>query len=159
MTAPLEEQILDVIVAKLAAMSVAGGYQTAMSSDRVHRPAVGEREYSADELEDGAHISVRRAEKVSRYHLRGADEFILKVEIRATAATYAALVILLADILECVETNNRWHDGAANLAVRSWVEENDTPDFDESATEHFGQVLVCVKAYADLTNPAAVKAI
>lgn len=159
MTNPLDEQIIDFIEAQVAAISTAGGYQTDMDADRVHRPPVGDREFSADDLSDGPHVSIWREEKRLRWLLRYANEMILKVCLTVTAATYAEAVALLGDIERLVATNPRWNDGEDQLASYSWIEESDLPDFDEESDMHSGKVVVCVKTHVDHADPTAVKVI
>lgn len=159
MTAPLDDQIMVLIETKVAAISIAGGYQTDMEADRVHYPAVGELEFSEDELEDGPQVSIRRGERRSRMHLRGAEEFTLKVDIKWTCATRASAVLLMGDLTKLIAANPLWNNGSTNLAAKTWIEEMDLQDFDVEATEYVGQMILCVKAYADVTDPSAVKAI
>jgi hypothetical protein len=159
MTAPLDEQILSLVVSKLAGITVGNGYQTAMVAGRIHRPAVGELEFDADDADQVPALTVRRAARVSRWHIRGAEEFTLKVAITAIAATYDAALVLMSDVLKLVSANEAWNNGSSNLAVRSWIEENDAPDFDVESNLHYGHILVAIKSFADLTNPTVVKAI
>lgn len=159
MTKPLDDQILDLIATKVAAMTVIGGYQTDMEASRVHRPAVGELEFSSDDLEDGPQVSIRRGARMPRVHLRGAEEFILKVDIKVTAETYDEASALMGDLVKLIGANKLWNNGSANLAAKSWIEENDLQDFDVEASESVGQMTLCVKAYADVSNPTSVKVI
>lgn len=159
MTAPLDEQILDLVETKLAGITVVNGYQTAMVAGRIHRPAVGELEFESSDADQVPAITVRRASRVSRWHLRGAEEFVLKVAITAIAATREAVFVLMSDILKLVSANEAWNNGSSNLAVRSWIEENDSPDFDVENDLYYGHLLIAIKGYADLTNPTVVKAI
>jgi hypothetical protein len=158
MTSPLEEQILSLFGTKAAAISVAGGYQTDMDSDRVLR-AVGEREFDDTDEEQVPAICYRRGEKVDRWHLRGAIELILKIDVKVVAATYAEAAALLGDVVKLVEANPLWNNGSSNLAARTWVENVDLPDFEAESNLHFGQLTLCIKAYADATAPGTAKAI
>lgn len=159
MTAPLDDQILNLLETKAAAISIAGGYQTDMAADRVHRPAVGELEFSSDELEEGPQITIRRGSRATRLHLRGAEEFVLKVDIRVTAATEEEASALMGDLVKLIAANQLWNNGSSNLAAKTWIEENDLQDFDVDAAEAVGQMTVCIKGYADVTDPTSAKAI
>lgn len=159
MTKPLDEQIIDVVKTKLAAITVAGGYQTDMAAGRVHWPPVGDLEFDESDSSQLPAIIIRRASKATRWHLRGAEEMVLRLSLTAVATTYDAALVLMSDILKAVNANERWNNGSADLAVRTWLDENDAPAFDEQNNLHYGHLLISIKTYADLTNPTAVKAI
>lgn len=159
MTNPIDDQILALIETKVAAISVAGGYQTDMAAGRVHYPAVGELEFSADELTAGPQVSIRRAARSSRMHLRGAEEFVLKADIKWTCATRDQAAALMGDLLKLIAANPLWNNGSTNLAAKSWIEESDLQDFDVEADQYVGQLVLCVKGYADVADPSSVKAI
>ena len=159
MAKTIDEQLLDLLETKVAAIATSGGYQTDMAADRVHFPCVGELEFSADELEDGPQITIRRASKAVRTHIRGAHEITLKVDIRITAASRDELTAVMGDLVKLAKANALWNNGSINLAAKTWWEEDDAQDNEVDEAALVGQMLLCVKQYADATNPTAVKAI
>lgn len=156
MAASLEEQILDVVVTKLATITTGNGYQQTVLAANVKRPPEAISTFKAT---DCPGVSVRFEDKDCRYHLRDAEEFVLRVNLQVAATSDVLLRALVADVKKLIYANLVWNNGSANLARRTWIVE-DGPhetEVDEgvvSASIHFS-----ILARAALSDPTTVKAI
>lgn len=149
----LADRILDLIETKLAAISVAGGYQVTVAG--VHRPPLAHQD-----IPNLPAISLRRLPpKSSRWHLRGAEEFQLQVQLICVADDDDTLSQLMADARKVVLANLRWNDGAQDLAVRTWLDDDNQHEEEVDETPRTGRLAFTVMARADLTNPTEPKAI
>jgi hypothetical protein len=154
MSATLDEQVLDQIVLKMGEISGIG-------SSNVHRIA-GPREFAPSELPA---ITVKRlAESTSRWHLRGAQEEVLRVRVRGLVAAaspdeFTEASALMGSILTTVDQNDRWHNGVSNLAERSWIERRTLRDPAIYAGIHVVSVIVAVLIRLDRVTPTVRKGI
>jgi len=156
MTAPLTEQILDLIETKLAGITIGGGYQETVLAANIFRPP----EAPADVRSAGCPaVVVRHNGTNNRWHLRAAEELLIEVQFICVATTYALLAILMADVKKLVYANPYWNNGAANLARRTWVAEERTHETEVNQEAVTGSLVIHVLARADRTNPFATKAV
>ena len=156
MASALDQQILDVIVTKLAAITTGNGYQQTVLAANIHRPPQSLREFSAGECPG---LSVRLESKENEYDLRGSEELLIGVNIQCAATSAVLLRALISDVKKLAYANKRWNDGSANLALRTWIDEDfaHEPEVEEAVVT--GSVHLTIKARADQTDPTAVKAI
>ena len=161
MTTPLDEQLEDLVVTKLLTITTGAGYeQTVANAYRASDvPAPAEIPPA-----DCPAVQVRRLEKRPRFHLRGAEEFLLLLDlvcvVDAAAADHdEAIQDLVNDVKKLVYANPRWNNGSADLAVRSWVSGETIHEAEVDEATRTGVVTVAIKARADRTNLAAVKEI
>lgn len=146
----LDEQILDVVAAKVALIS---GVTT------VRRALVGPAPLEVQTSELNL-VEIRHLRTTPRWHIRGAYECIAQVELCAvTAQADHTIRNLVADLLDMVDTYNRWNDGSSNLAERSWTGEVEIHEPEVSESVATATLQVFIKFYSDRTDPTAVKEI
>lgn len=161
MATALDEQILDRVVTKLADINGAGGYETNVPAANIHRPPIAPIPLKAT---DCPALIVRLFAKTSRWHLRGAEEFVLRVMVLCVVAAPAAdaneeLSDLIGDVKKLVIANEFWNDGSADLAERTWLVEDFRHETEVDEPTMTGGVVFEVLARSDLTNPSVRKAI
>jgi hypothetical protein len=159
MPTSLDEQIMDQVATKLATITTGNGYEQTVVA--VHRPPVGPLEL---EVGDCPALIVRKFSKVSRMHLRGAEEMLIGVKVLCVVEadqtdSNERLQDLIADVKKLVYVNKRWHNGSSNLAQRTWVDEDQPHETEVVEGNLTGSVLLRILARADITNPYTVKAV
>lgn len=154
MAKDLADRILDLIETKLAAITVAGGYQVTVAG--VHRPPLAHHDIPATPA-----ISVRRLPpKASRWHIRGAEEFQLQVQLILVADTDEVLSQLMSDVRKVIAANLRWNDGSEDLAVRTWFDDDNQHEEEVvDLTPRTGRIAITIMARASVTDPSQVKVI
>lgn len=161
MPTPLKEQLLDLVVTKLQAIAIASGYEETVTVYRPSAPAAP-LDFAAAQLPA---IIVCEVEHRTRWHIRGAEECILMLDIKCCVSSPSAgahdetLQDLIADVKKVVYANRLWNDGSANLAVRSWIEQDLAHEPEVSEAIGTGGVRVAIKYRADQANPFVTKAV
>jgi hypothetical protein len=153
---PLEEKIRNLVVTKLATITIANGYN---QNATVDRPPVGAYSY---EVADCPKLVVRSSKRGVRAHLRRAEEFVLEFRIICIVANSGGdpdgdLAKLMADVRRLVYTNRRWHNGAENLARRSWIPDDDTHETEVEEETLTSGVSFNVLARSSQTDLSQVK--
>jgi len=150
----LKEQIAARVATKLATITVANGYsQTVLA---VHRPPVGLFTLGAADCP----ALIQREEIVSpRWHIRGAEELTLDVEILCVATTPTLVANLMADVKKLVNGNLYWNDGVADLAWRTRIIADRQHESETSEAIESGRIVIRISADASLSDPTAVKPI
>lgn len=154
---PLEEQIRELVAAKLATITIANGYN---QNATVHRPPVAVMDLGAA---DCPALSLRTSRRNLRPHLRGAEEFLLEVDVLCAVANTSApasdeaLAKLMADVRHLVYANPRWHDGSKFLAVKSWIPEDRVHETEVLEATISSFVRFIIKARSSQSDLTAVK--
>jgi hypothetical protein len=153
MASSLYEQLMDLVATKLATITVANGYEQTVVG--VHRPPIALFDLETADLPA---LLVRQEDNAPRFHLRGAEEFVLEVEVICAVDGEAAdkaeaLSDLVADVKKLAHLNRYWNNGAANLARRTRItdgahHETEVTEYVESAVVRFQ-----IMARSDLKNP------
>lgn len=154
MAAELSEQILALVAVKLATITVGNGYSQTVAG--VARPPTDLFDLAASDL---PHLIVRQENKSPRWHIRGAEEFVLEVEVLVAALTLTDVANLIGDVKKCVIANEFWNNGAANLARGTTVVDDRVHEVEVEEEFASGVVRLQVIARASLSDPTAVKAI
>jgi len=158
MTSPaLEEQILEVVETKLETIDTGNGFRTTITE--AYRALAGTPPLSRADA-DRPFIEIRHAITTPRWHIRGANEGILEVNlILVTDQDDDTIRNLLADATEVIDANTLWNDGSSNLADRTWVGERQGHEPEIDLAHVSASLQFFVKYYEDRTDIGKVKAI
>jgi hypothetical protein len=150
----LDEQILALVATKLATITVANGYSQTVTG--VGRPPTDLFDVGTSDL---PYLIVREKSRTGRWHLRGAEEFELEVEVLCLAATRTAVANLIADVKKCALANEFWNDGSSNLARETTFPDDRVHEVEVDEEVQSGSVRFRVLARASVSDPTATKAI
>jgi hypothetical protein len=160
MPSSLDERLLDLVVSKIEGITVGNGYEETVLPANIHRgQVIAPQEIGAA---DCPAVCVYVAAIDSRWHLRGADEMTITVDligITDAAGGDEALADLLTDLKKLVYANKFWNDGSANLARRSWVVEDDRHEVEVAEATLSGRVRFLALVRADRSDPYSLKAV
>lgn len=157
MPSSIEERLLDLVVSKLATITVANGYQETVLSVTRASDEPGPLELSTAELPA---LQVRHLQTRKRLHLRGAYECVMDLDVVCmTEQDDELLSDLKADVKKVLQANRRWNDGIENLARRTWT--TDPLSHEVEVPEGISTAVIpCAIVFrVDATNPYLVKAI
>jgi len=159
MATALDEQVLDLVVSKLATITIANGYEETVLG--VHRPPVDLFDLAAA---DCPALIVRKKTKLTESNLRLAEDLDLEVEVLcavdgSAADVHEALTDLVADVKKLVHANRLWNNGSSNLAVATRLVEDRIHETEVQEDVASAVVRFLVQARADLANPYVTKTI
>jgi hypothetical protein len=160
MASSVEERLLDLVVSKLAGITVGNGYEETVLAANIHRGQdIAPQEIGAS---DCPAACVRIASISTRWHLRGAEEILMELDLIGVvdaAGGDEALADLMADFRKLVYANKFWNDGSENLARRSWVIEDERYEVEVAEATLSGRVRVGILTRVDRSNPYSLKAV
>jgi hypothetical protein len=163
MSTALDEQIMDLVVAKVATITTGNGYEQTVASASIFRASDSPTPAEIAVASCPA-VQVRRLSKVTRFHLRGAEEFTLTLNLLCVVDASAAdddeaIQDLVNDVKKLVYANLLWNDGSSNLAARTWIVGETIHEAQVGEVTRTAIVTISIKARSSRSNPAAVKVV
>lgn len=150
----LKEQIGALVATKLATITTGNGYSQTVVA--VHRPPIGLFELEASDCP----ALIQREEVVTpRWHIRGAEELTLDIEILCVATTPTLVANLMADVKKLVNSNLYWNNGSINLAWRTRIVADRQHESEVEEEMESGRIVIRISADASLSDPTSVKSV
>lgn len=153
----LDEQILDLIETKLKTITVANGFATTITDAyRAMEETPPARRADADR----PFVEIRHILGDPRWHIRGAYQFLMDVDLLLVADQGdAAIRAFVADVLKLLDDNTRWDDGSTKLADRTMVTGAVIQEPEVQKRDAQAYVSFAVVFFADINDLTAVKEI